>query len=160
MTALYQLTSEFKELANLDLEPEIIADTLEGLQLEFNEKASNIVAVGECLNGDVVAIDSAIKRLQERKERFVKRQNQLKQYLLDNMVSAQINKIEHPLFTIALRNGIEVVKVDDADALPDDFVTVKTTISPNKAAIKKAIKDGAEVPGARLERNPKTLTIK
>jgi len=160
MTTLYQLTSEFKELANLDLDPQMVADTLEGLQLEFNEKASNIVAVGECLNGDVAAIDSAIKRLQERKEQFVKRQNQLKQYLLENMISAEINKIEHPLFTIALRKGIEVVKVDDVDSLPDDFVTVKTTILANKAAIKKAIQGGVKVPGAKLERNPKTLTIK
>ncbi len=41
----------------------------------------------------------------------------------------------------------------DADAVPAEYITEKTVVtkSPDKTAIKKALKAGADIPGVDLE---------
>ena len=109
---------------------------------------------------DVSAIDAEIERLQERRRLVTNRQGQIKDYLRENMQAAEITKISCPLFTITLAKGRETVVVDDESALPDDLVTVKTDVKPDKAAIAAKLKAGDEVPGARLERSQSTIRIK
>ncbi len=53
----------------------------------------------------------------------------------------------------------EQTVIDNADAVPEEYMTVKTTYTPNKTAIKEAIKAGKEVPGAHLEQK-KNIQIK
>lgn len=45
----------------------------------------------------------------------------------------------------------QAVVIDDEQALPQAFFRVKTTATPDKTAIKAAIKAGEQVPGSRLE---------
>jgi hypothetical protein len=56
--------------------------------------------------------------------------------------------------------GQEVVDVYDADAIPDDYVSVKTTVTPDKNAIKKALKDGHEIAGCKLSTGKSSIRIK
>ena len=44
----------------------------------------------------------------------------------------------------------QAVAIDDDSALPAEWLTVKTTTSPDKAAIKAALKAGHTIPGASL----------
>jgi hypothetical protein len=157
---LYEIASEMLELKDLDLEPEQIADTMEGLQMSFNDKAGNIAALNESFSGNIAVIDQQINRLQAMKKTISNRQEQLKEYLRHNMVESGITKIDCPLFKISLRKAVKVVQVDDVNLLPDEYVTVKTVISPDKLAIAKALKDGAEVSGASLVDGKQSLIIK
>ena len=160
MTTLYEITESMRDLVSLDFNPDEIADTLDGLQLEFKDKANNIIALDECLKGDVVAINDAIKRLQDRKAAIASRQESLKEYLLTNMIGSDIKKIECPLFTASVRKGVDHVVIDDLDSLADEFVSVKTVVSASKVEIKKAIKAGSKVDGAHLETGKSSLIIK
>jgi hypothetical protein len=45
----------------------------------------------------------------------------------------------------------EAVEIEDEELLPRDLVRVKTSTSPDKTEIKKRIKAGDAIPGARLE---------
>ncbi len=45
----------------------------------------------------------------------------------------------------------EAVEIDDEELLPQELFRVKTTAAPDKTEIKKRIKAGDPVPGARLE---------
>jgi len=76
------------------------------------------------------------------------------------MEASGIKKIECPLFSISLAKGQEVVSITDENLLPDEYVRVKTEISPNKIALKNALKDGKEVPGAELVTGKTSLRIK
>jgi hypothetical protein len=51
------------------------------------------------------------------------------------------------------------VEIIDADAIPQQFKTVKTTETINKTEIKKAIESGEIVSGATIKEN-KNLQIK
>lgn len=53
---------------------------------------------------------------------------------------------------VSLRIGTtQAVKVLDLEVLPEAFRRIKTTIDPDKVALKKALKDGETIPGAALE---------
>lgn len=165
MTALYAITEQFKELAALvETADEDLAvalrDTMEGIEGEFQEKGKAIAMVALNIDGDLEAIQSQIDRLTERKRIITNRRESLKEYLRTNMEASGITKITHPLFTITCGKGKPIVVIDDEKAIPDDYVNVKVTSAPDKAAIAKAIKDGIEVPGAHTEIGKSSISIK
>lgn len=163
MPKLYELSQQYQELSALaDIEEmqEAVADTLEGLEGEFNDKAQALSAVVLNMDSDVEAIDSAIKRLQERKTAIKTRQQSMKDYLRDNMERCEIKSISCPLFTITCAKGREVAVIDSEEKLPEEFLSVETKIKPNKNEIAKALKEGAPIPGARLERTKSSIRIK
>lgn len=165
MTTLYTITEQFKELAALaETADEDLAvalrDTMEGIEGEFQEKGKAIAMITLNIDGDLEAIQSQIDRLTERKRVITNRKESLKEYLRTNMDAAGITKITHPLFTITCGKGKPIVVIDDEKAIPDDFVNVKVTSAPDKAAIAKALKDGQEVPGAHSEIGKSSISIK
>lgn len=165
MTALYTIAEQFKELAALaETADEDLAvalrDTMEGIEGEFQEKGKAIAMITLNIDGDLEAIQSQIDRLTERKRIITNRKESLKEYLRTNMDAAGITKITHPLFTITCGKGKPIVVIDDEKAIPDDFVNVKVTSAPDKAAIAKALKDGQEVPGAHSEIGKSSISIK
>lgn len=165
MTALYAITEQFKELAalaeNADEDLAVaLRDTMEGIEGEFQEKGKAIAMVTLNIDGDLEAIQSQIDRLTERKRIIANRKESLKEYLRTNMEASGITKISHPLFTITCGKGKPIVIIDDEKAIPDDYVNVKVTSAPDKAAIAKAIKDGIEVPGAHTEIGKSSISIK
>lgn len=165
MTTLYTITEQFKELAALaetadeDLSV-ALHDTMEGIEGEFQEKGKAIAMITLNIDGDLEAIQSQIDRLTERKRVITNRKESLKEYLRSNMDAAGITKITHPLFTITCGKGKPIVVIDDEKAIPDDFVNVKVTSAPDKAAIAKALKDGQKVPGAHSEIGKSSISIK
>jgi hypothetical protein len=165
MTALYTITEQFKELSALaETADEDLAvalrDTMEAIEGEFQEKGKAIAMITLNIDGDLEAIQSQIDRLTERKRIITNRKESLKEYLRTNMDAAGITKITHPLFTITCGKGKPIVVIDDEKAIPDEFVNVKVTSAPDKAAISKAIKDGQEVPGAHIEIGKSSISIK
>ena len=165
MSKLYELTGQFRELSalaeNADEDMAVaVRDTMGAIEAEFKDKALAVSHIILNFEADVSALDAEIYRLQERKRLVTNRQGQIKDYLRENMQAAEITKISCPLFTITLAKGRETVVVDDESALPDDLVTVKTDVKPDKAAIAAKLKAGDEVPGARLERSQSTIRIK
>ena len=159
---LYELTDQLKGLQQLaDTDESIdITDTLQALEGEFSLKADGIAKVLAIIDGDTETVDAEIERLKQLKSAKVARKEKLKDYLRMNMEAADIKKIQCPLFTITLVEGREIATVTDESKLPDEYVTVKTDISPNKNAIAQALKDGIEVPGAHLERAKSSIRIK
>lgn len=154
--SLYHLAGQYQEaltaLGDLDLPPEVIADTLEGLQGELQEKATNVAAFVRNLEASAAAIREAEKQMAERRQAIEKRAARIREYLLTNMQASGISKIESPWFVLAVRDNPEAVAIEDEAALPAEYVLVKEVRSPDKAAIKDALKAGQDVPGCRLVR--------
>lgn len=161
MTALHTLTGQYLELANNeDLDPQAIADTLEAIGGSIQEKAVSLADWALDLDGNVEKIDAAIARLEAKKKQIKARRESLNDYLLTNMVATGINKIQCELFTITLLAGRDSVAIGDEKLIPDEFLNVKTTITPDKTAIAKAIKEGREVAGASLQKGSPSIKIK
>lgn len=165
MTALYEISKQYQELAAMTKEADhipqnVIADTMQAIQGEFEDKGRSIAMLTLNMDGDLEAIQSQIDRLTERKRLLSNRKESLKEYLRINMEAAGITKITHPLFTITCGKGKPVVIVDDEKLIPDEFMRVKTSMAPDKLEIAKAIKEGVEVPGAHSEIGKSSISIK
>lgn len=163
--ALYELAAEYKAaadaLAELDLPENVIHDTLESLSGDLEAKAVNTVMLVRNLEATAEQIKVAEKAMAERRKAYEARATRIKQYVLDNMIHAGIQKIECPQFKIAIRDNPPSVVIDDEKQVPPAYFTDPPP--PPKALDKKliaqAIKDGFEVPGAHLERGQR-LDIK
>lgn len=166
MTALklYEITEQARQLHQLaednDMTAADIADTLEGIELEFNDKAVQIGNLLMNLDPFEKGIDAEIKRLQAKKKALQDRKDSIVDYLRHNMQECGISKIECPAFTITLRKATAIAEIENEDALPDEYISVKTTFAPDKKAILAALKEGKDVPGARLTEAKQGLTIK
>lgn len=147
---------------NDDLDPLQFADQIDAIDGSFETKALDICSVIKNIESDLPCIDYEINRLKARAERIKSKSGHIRKYLFDNMKAIGKTKIEDEINTISIRKGSNAVKVSEDDLLkiPDEYVTVNTIIKPDKRAIKKAIDNGEEIPGATLERNPDSLVIK
>ena len=164
MTALFILAAEHRALSDklhdLDLDDQTILDTLEGESTEIVEKSKAVAAVFRNLESDAKQIKEAEQQLEERRKAYEKRAESLKNYLKTNMEVAGIQKIECPWFVITIAQNPEAVTVDDESAIPKDyFKEIPATLQLDKTLVKQAIKDGFDVPGARLTRGT-SLRIK
>ena len=155
MANLYEITREALELASL-LEIEELTPELEAAlvinQEQLQAKAVNYAKVIANIQSDADAIDTEIKRLKAMKESKERAIDRLKDAVKNAMLVSGIDKIESPLFKLALRRS-ESVEVDLVEALPSDFRTIKNVVTADKIAIKEAIKRGENVIGARLIEN-------
>jgi seryl-tRNA synthetase len=152
---LYEITRDALELASL-LETEELTPELESAlvinQEQLQAKASNYAKVIANIQSDADAIETEIKRLKAMKESKERAITRLKDAVRDAMLVSAIDKIESPLFKLALRRS-EAVEVDVVEALPIEFKNFKEVITADKVAIKEAIKRGEFVMGARLIEN-------
>ena len=152
---LYQITNEVQYLAALleteELTPELEQELLIN-QDQLQSKAINYAKVISNYQGESDQIDAEIKRLKAMKDSRDKKINWLKESLKLAMMVSGIDKIDSPLFKLSLRRS-ESVEVEVPEALPVDWQLRKVVITADKISIKKAIKEGYSITGARLVEN-------
>ena len=164
-TSLYDLAAEYQaasdKLHDSELDDQTIADTLEGMAGAIEVKAQNVAFVIRNTEAMAEQIKQAEEAMQKRRKAMENHAARLRAYLLANMQTTGITKIEGcAYFNISLRNNPESVVIDAESQLPEQFMrVVPATYSPDKTAIKEAIKAGQEVPGAHLTRT-QSLSIK
>ncbi len=157
LPALYEIADlylqDVAKLQDLDLDPQTVADTLEGMGGALEAKATNVAAFVRNLESLADQIKQAEAAMAARRKAIEGRADAVRAYLLSNMLRTGITKIESPYFKIAIAKNPPSVVVDDEDTLKfahPEFVKVVTTESIDKAAVKEAIKAGQIVEGAHL----------
>jgi hypothetical protein len=159
--SLYQIEAEYQQLAAQLMDDELTPELETALSINkenLQNKAVNYGFVLKQFDAEVDIINAEIERLKTLKERRTKGIDKLKQTLSLAMQLYGIEKIETPIMKISFRQS-ESVEVDNVALLNQKFVIQKVTVSPDKAAIKKAIQAGEEVTGAFIQIN-QNLQIK
>lgn len=167
MTAitLYQIASELAQtaakLAELDLDEQTIADTLEGELAPFEAKANAVACVAANLDAEASAYAEHAKKSGERAKALSGRADHLRGYLLANMQTAGVSEIKYPGMVLKLQNNPPSVEVLDERQIPTEFMRTPAPppAAPDKKAIAEALKAGADVPGAKLKQTQR-LVIK
>lgn len=165
MTALYEIAAEYRQsvekLADLDLDEQTIADTLESLGGELEVKAQNVVMFTRNLESTAAAIKEAETQMAKRRKAIENRVDGLKRYTLASMRAAGVEKIECPFFKLSIRQNPPAVEVFDERMVPSEFMKQPEPPAPApvKEAIKAALKAGQDVPGCRLTQSTR-LEIK
>ena len=82
---LYELSVAFQEVQNMDLDPEVMQDTLDSIEDAIENKAENIAKLVRNLESDVAAYKEEEDRLKTKCQSTENKVKWLKTYLEDNM---------------------------------------------------------------------------
>jgi hypothetical protein len=155
---MYEIALSFRaeadKLADLDLDPQTLEDTLDAISGELETKAVNTAAVLRNIEASAAAIKEAEAQMAARRKALEHRAARIKDWLLANMMVAGIHKIECPHFRLAVRENPPAVEIYEPGLIPADFMRQPEPppAAPDKTAIKEALKAGREVPGCKLTR--------
>lgn len=158
LPALYVLADDYmaaaRKLAELDLDEQTVADTLESLSGEIEVKATNVAMFVRNLEATAEAIKDAEAKMAARRKAVESRAQRIRDYLKAQMERCGIQKIESPYFTLAIRQNPPAVHVEAAELVPAEYVKAPPPPPPaiDKKAVAEALKAGKDVPGCRLER--------
>lgn len=159
MASLYNLATEYQELytalvstadeetGEVDVD---IAAALANVQGTFEEKAIATATVSRMLGNSVEEVSKEIDRLKRLKAHLEREDGRVREYLKRAMEMTGTEKVQGISASISFRRSEQTV-IDNDASIPDEYMTVKTTYTPNKTAIKAAIKAGNDVPGAHIE---------
>jgi hypothetical protein len=158
MTALYILAQDYRaaadKLADLDLDEQTIADTLEGMSGELEHKAVATAMVVRNMQALAASIKDAEQTMAARRKALEARAERLTAYLLSNMQHAGIQNITSQHFALTVRQNPPSVTINEPGLIPAEFMRQPEPPppSPDKKAIAEALKAGRDVPGAHLSR--------
>lgn len=152
--SLYELDNKLKACIQLDEEHVVSVDDgeilnlqqFEALQMERGKKIEGMCCYIKNLMADVVAYEAEEKRMRECRAAKEREAERCKAYLAGALYG---EKFETPRCKISWRKS-EICNVLNIDAVPEEYKRTKVTVDADKTAIKKAIKGGAEVPGAEV----------
>lgn len=150
---LYEISDAIRAaLDHIDVDPEtgeiLNADNLHAVEAEASDKVEATALYLRELDAEAKAAKDEADRMIARVKSMQKRSDYIKSMLLEALHAT--GKVKTARVTVSIRTT-QAVEVSEGADLPEAFQTVKTTVSPNKIAIKQALLDGVEVPGCSLE---------
>jgi hypothetical protein len=154
---LYEIADQFRALERLEgseeIPPEVMADTLEALDGDFEVKAIAVAKFILSLEAAAGDIQEAAKAMKARADRLSRRAEGVRAYLLFNFQSLNKKKLESPELTIARRSNPVSVQVTYSESIPQKFWVQPEPPPPHidKRALKDALQSGEEIVGAYLE---------
>ena len=163
---LYELTSSYLQLQELleeSVDDQLLADTLEAVQGEYDVKMEAYAKVIKNLEANMDALKVEAKRLTDKRKVLENNIDRLKKAMFDSMKAVGKTKAGGQLFTVAIqKNGgkLPVIMAADADLsiLPDQLVVVTET--PALDAIRELLEAGKVVEGFSLGQRGESLRIK
>jgi hypothetical protein len=155
-TAIGQLAEQLeaddddsRSQALAELEAALMAE--EGNKAALAAKADATCWVIEHLRGQAAYRQQQAKRLTELCRSDAARADALEDslVLVLTRLQPQATRFSFPNHELTSRRS-QAVEIDDEQALAPEWLTVKTTTQPDKAAIKQALKAGHQIPGVQL----------
>lgn len=147
---LYELSLSFQEVQNMDLDPEVMKDTLDSIGGTFENKAENMAKLIRNLESDRLAYKEEEDRLKTKRQAVENKLEWLKTYLKDCMKLTGKTKFKSGMFNFSIQKNPVSVNINNKKILPEDYL-IPQSPKVNNTLLKKALKDGIEVPGAELK---------
>lgn len=147
---LYELSLSFQEVQNMDLDPEVMKDTLDSIGGTFENKAENMAKLIRNLESDRLAYKEEEDRLKTKRQAVENKLKWLKTYLKDCTKLTGKTKFKSGIFNFSIQKNPVSVNINNKKILPEDYL-IPQSPKVNNTLLKKALKDGIEVPGAELK---------
>lgn len=144
-----------------ELEGELTPELEERLKINAENMSSKMEDYCKAIRYYEMTVANA-KSEKERLDKLIKRSERSQQWLKDailNVMNATDKpKVSAGTFTVGTRKSTAVNIIDES-AIPARYANEVVTVKIDKTAIKDAIKNGEEVPGAQLVER-KSISIK
>ena len=158
MATIYELTDEYVELLNMledpDIDPDVLADTMEGLSGEIEVKADGYAKVIAELNAAIAGLKAEIERLTNRKTTMENNVKYLKSTLQFAMETTGKTKFKTELFSFGIQKNPASVVIDEPylENIPDKYL-IPQDPKIDKVKIKEDLKAGIDIGIAHLEQS-------
>ena len=149
MANLYEIDQGILECLDLETGEVIDPERLESLQMARDQKIENVACWIKNLLSDAEAIKAEKEALAKRQVAALAKAEQLKEWLAEALGGQKFSSAK---CAVSFRRS-ETVEVADIALIPAELLRVKTTVEPNKTAIKALLKEGQEVVGCCLVEN-------
>ena len=161
---LYEITKDMREIEALvdqgELTPEMVADTIEDLDGQFDDKMRSTLKVRQGMLADIAGLDSELERLTKMKKTLQSSCDWLTDYVKNAMLMTQREKLDLGIFKLSLRKATEQLGELDEDKIPAEYFSI---IPESKKLDKKTLLKDAKVSpieGVKLGQSARSLTIK
>lgn len=163
MSTLYEITGDYLRLLEMleeeeSIDPQAFADTLEGIDGEFEVKADGYARIMKELETEAGRYDAEIQRMVTRRDSFKNRVKMLKQHLYDSMKATGKVKFKTDLFSFGIQKngGLQPMELVPGVEIPDEYCKME----PDSTKIREALKNGEELPFAVLKERGSHLVIR
>ncbi len=133
-------------------------ETLIESECDALERIRRILRAARYTEANSKALKEIEEENRERRKRFDAKAETLRAVAKQAMQTLGLPKIEAPDFSASLTATRPSVVIEDETAIPSQLC--KTTVAPDKNAIKAALEQGEAVPGASLSAPSQTLTVR
>lgn len=157
MATLYELTGQFLDIYNMELDEETKLDTLDSMdwQTDYENKVENYIKVIKNTEADIEARKNESDRLLELNKKDKRKIERMKEDLKNSMELTGHERVNTTLFKLSFKKS-KAVEVDDL-LLPEAYKVA--TYKPDKKRLKEDLKNGLEILGAELVER-KNLSIR
>jgi hypothetical protein len=121
-------------------------------QENFRNKALSYAKLLRNLDSEVASIKDEVSRLEKLQEAKKKIIDLLEVKLAKAMQTYSISELDLNIFRFRILKS-QSVEIDADANIPTSFMSIKTTTTPNKRALRQAIEAGKEIPGVRIKDN-------
>lgn len=146
MPNLYEIDQAIMACIDYETGEILDAERLDALQIERASKIEGVACWIKNLSADALAYKAEKEAFAEREKKALKKADDLKAWLAGALDGQKFSTWR---CAVTFRKS-EAVEIADEALLPPELKTEKITYTPNKTAIKEAIKAGQEIPGAQL----------
>lgn len=151
---LYEVVQEHRAqldaLAELDLDAQTYADTLESMDGELKDKLRAVIAYSLDLEIEATGAAAAAKRMKERADSLDTRVKWLRDYALRAMEATGLPEISTDEWAAKVAKKPPSVVIAESAELPAEYIRTTFKTEPDKAALKAALVAGKVVPGVSL----------
>lgn len=157
---LFELGRQYQELADReDLDPTVLADTLDSIDDTWSEKANNIARWVESLDADVEWLAKKKRSISDELSYRKNLRANLMTYLTSAIDDRGLKEVHTDDYILRPRNYKQRTVIDNEDKIPGEYrnyAKYQGMYDIKKTDVYKTLKDGKNVPGAHLEPNRKT----
>ena len=152
---LYQLQENYLNLLDLledeSIPAEMVRAALKEVEGSIEDKSENVVKLIKSIEADIKALKEEEQKLYNRRKVLESKKDNLKDYLESTLKAIGKQKLKGGIFTLSIQKNAPRLIIEDYKAIPEEYITTETTTIVFKDEVKEALKNGIEVPGAKLE---------
>jgi hypothetical protein len=137
---------------------ELVRDMIEA-ETSLHEQIGRAALELAAVEGEKDGIEIAIAKLKERLTRHCRKAEGIREAIQVALETAELPSLKTPAATLSMRASPPRVEITDPALLPAIFL-IQPPPSPDKNAVKAALKAGETIPGAVLSNQPPALSVR
>ena len=153
---LFEISNEYLAILQLaedpDVDPEVLADTMESIEADFEDKADAYAYIISTLKGDAATIDAELKRLKARKDAIEANADRLKKSLEEAMRVTGKTKFKTAMHSFGIQKNPQSVRLIEGMEVPKVYL-IPQEPKVDKKAILADLKAGKTFDFAELQQS-------